>query len=477
MSTIAEQLADFATGPSLRDDAGLGAPMVPYALDTLAVILAGSAEPSSRPVVRTVIEAAGKAEAILIGHGQAASAWDAALVNGAAAHALELDDDHRIAVLHPGAVVAPAALAAAEAEGASGTTFLRAMLVGYEVMCRLGQVFRGSQFYHGVHPTSLCGVFGAAAAAAVAMGLDRETFVNTLGIAGTQASGLTEWRTAGTWIKRLHPGRAAQTGVLSARLARNGFTGPATIFEGEGGFFRAYSFGEIIDAEAMTRDLGRTYSAFGTAIKPYPCCRFGHGAIDLAIAAHQDGLKTDAIAGIGVRIYRTDVLTYHSEPKNPVDAQFNLPYMIAVALLRGRVGLEDFTEEAIRARVVRDLCAKVAVTDDPEFTADYPDLYKVELTIDLRDESRRTYFSDCPNGDPEAARYRNAPQIFHEDVRAKVASMLAQCGFGDRVAAFQASVEELPSAASLDPLCDILRAPAYRGAPPLRRAKSFEPSN
>jgi 2-methylcitrate dehydratase PrpD len=226
----------------------------------------------------------------------------------------------------------------------------------------------------------------------------------------------------------------------------------------------------------MTRELGRTYSAFGTAIKPYPCCRFGHGAIDLAIMARQDGIKANAIARIGVRIYRTDVLTYHNEPKNPVDAQFNLPYMIAVALLRGRVGLEDFTEEAIRAHDVLDLCGKVAVTDDPQFTADYPDIYKVELTIDSRDGSRRTYFSDCPNGDPEAERYRDAPQLFHEDARAKVSSMLAQCGFGDRVTTLRARVEELPSAASLDRLCETLRAPPDRGAPP-RRAKSLGPLN
>ena len=315
MRTIAEELADFATAPSLARDEPSSARMIPYALDTLAVILAGSGEPSTRPVARTVIEVAGKPEATIVGYGLAGPAWEAALVNGAAAHALELDDDHRIAVLHPGAVVAPAALAAAEAERASGSTFLRAMLVGYEVMCRLGQVFRGSQFRHGVHPTSLCGVFGAAAAASVAMGLDRDTFVNALGIAGTQAFGLTEWRTAGTWIKRLHPGRAAQSGVLSARLARNGFTGPSTIFEGPGGFIQTFSFGEPVDTDAMRRDLGQDFSAFGTAIKPYPCCRFGHGAVDLSILAHQEGIRANAIESIGIRIYRTDVLTYHPEPR------------------------------------------------------------------------------------------------------------------------------------------------------------------
>src|SRR4051794_10271392 len=190
-----------------------------YALDTLTVALCGTIAPSSAAVARTILSACGKAEATVLGVGRVTSAWDAALANGAVAHALELDDDHRVAVLHPGAVVVPAALAAAEASQATGLAFLRALLIGYEVACRLGEVFRGSQFYHGVHPTAVCGVFGAAAAAGVAMGLDRDAMVRALGIAGTQASGLTEWRADGSWIKRLHPGRAAQSGVLAARLS------------------------------------------------------------------------------------------------------------------------------------------------------------------------------------------------------------------------------------------------------------------
>lgn len=459
MTTIAERMADLALEVAKGADRDLARRMIPYSLDTLAVILAGSAAPSSRAVARTVAEVAGKPEATIAGSGLAVAAWDAALANGTAAHALELDDDHRIAVLHPGAVIGPAALAASEAAGASGLTFLRAMLIGYEITCRLGEVFRGSQFYHGVHPTSLCGVFGAAGAAAVALGLGREEFVHALGIAGTQASGLTEWRTAGTWIKHLHPGRAAQTGVLSARLARQGFTGPATILEGPGGFFRAFSYGETIDAEAMTRGLGSDYRALGTAFKPYPCCRFGHGALDLAIRAHEDGIAAGSIRSIQVRIYRTDVLTYHAEPKSVVDAQFNLPYALAVALLRGAVTLGDFTAEAIGSPEVLALSRKVGVVEDPQFTAEYPEVYKVELRIDLGDGAQRTYFSDCPNGDPEAARYRQAPERFLDDVRDKAASLLAECGFSSRAAALRKSVEALAEAPDMDAVGDCLRPP------------------
>jgi 2-methylcitrate dehydratase PrpD len=366
-----------------------------------------------------------------------------------------LDDDHRVAVLHPGAVVVPAALAAAEAENTSGLTFLRSMFVGYEVMCRLGEVFRGSQFHHGVHPTALCGVFGAAAAAAVAMNLDRDAFVRALGIAGTQASGLTEWRADGSWIKRLHPGRAAQSGVLAARLAREGFTGPATIFEGEGGFFRAFSYGETIDPGCMTRGLGEDHHAFGTAIKPYPCCRFEHGAIDLAIAANQHGIGADDIEAANIRIYSTGVLSYHQQPKSAVDAQFNVPYAIAVALLRGHVGLGDFTDEAIRDREVLALCRRIHVKEDPDFSSHYPEEYRVELELVLKNGDRRKSFSDCPSGDPVAAQYRSKPDLLGQEVERKVSSLLTEVGFGDRTDRLKACVETLADAPNLHELSSL----------------------
>jgi 2-methylcitrate dehydratase PrpD len=455
LATIAETLADFVVGDALKSDKSLPLGMRVYALDTLAVTLAGVVAPSSAPVARTILAACGKPEATVMGVGRVTSAWDAALANGAFAHALELDDDHRVAVLHPGAVVVPAAFAAAEAESASGLTFLRSMFVGYEAMCRLGEVFRGSQFHHGVHPTALCGVFGAAAAASVAMGLDRAAFVRALGIAGTQASGLTEWRADGSWIKRLHPGRAAQSGVLAARLAREGFTGPATIFEGDGGFFRAFSYGEPIDPGCMTRALGEDHHAFGTAIKPYPCCRFEHGAIDLAITAHENGVAADGIQAANIRIYRTGVLSYHHRPKSVVDAQFNVPYAVAVALSRGRVGLADFTDEAIRDRRTLALSGRVHVKEDPDFSAHYPDEYRVELELVLKNGDKRVSFSDCPSGDPAAARYRGQPELLAQEVDRKVSSLLTEVGFGDRADRLKDCVATLAEAPHLHELASL----------------------
>lgn len=456
MTTIAEALADFALRSWPARDTTLQRRMGLYALDTLAVTLAGTVAESSAPMRRVILSACGKPEATVMAVGRVTSAMDAALANGTFAHALELDDDHRVAVLHPGAVVVPAALAAAEAANASGLRFLHALLIGYEVVCRAGEVFRGSQFYHGLHPTALCGVFGAAAAAATAMDLGHDAFVNALGIAGTQASGLTEWRADGSWIKRLHPGRAAQSGVLAARLAQEGFTGPATIFEGDGGFFNAYSFGEAIDTAAMTRDLGTDFRAFGTAIKPYPCCRFGHGAIDLAIEARNSGIAPSDIEAISIRIYRTDVLSYHQEPTNPVDAQFNVPYAVAVALLRGGVGLADFTDAALTSPTVLGLCRRITITEDPDYTAKYPAEYWVALTVRLRDGSERRFLSKCPSGDPEAAQYRADPDLLHREVERKVADVLTECGFGERVAPLSKAVGGLADAPDVRTLASIL---------------------
>jgi len=432
---------------------------VTYALDTLAVTLAGFVAPSSGPVLRVLTAAAGKPDATIFGVGRVTSVFDAALGNGAMAHALELDDDHRIAVLHPGAVVVPAAFAVAEATGASGRDFLSGLLAGYEVVCRLGEVFRGSQFYHGVHPTPLCGVFGAALAAATILRLDTETTVQALGIAGTQASGLTEWKADGSWIKRLHPGRAAHAGVLSAYLAREGFTGPATIIEGAGGFFNAFGYGEPLDVAGATAGLGAVLHGTGTAIKPFPCCRFAHGAIDLALEAHGLGIKLASIASIALKIYRTDVLSYHARPINPVDAQFNLPYVVAVALAVGRVTLGDFTDAAIARPKLLDLCARTSVVEDPDFNAKYPGEYWVELKLRLTDGSERKFLSTCPSGDPEAQRYAGDPGLLHREAQAKTRALLAECGFGAIAEKFITAVEALPKAPDVRLVADLLGRP------------------
>jgi 2-methylcitrate dehydratase PrpD len=401
----------------------------PYVLDTLAVMIAGSTADSSRILVDAVARFAPSPSATVAGLGRRTDASHAALLNGAFAHALELDDDHRVAVLHPGAVIVPAALAACEHSKASGRVFLTAVLAGYELTCRLGLAYRGSHFDHGLHPTAIFGAFGAALAASVGMRLNAGATTNALGIVGTQASGLTEWRSDGSWIKRLHPGRAAQSGFLSACLADAGFTGPETILEGPGGFFRAMGHGKTIDIPSIHADLKNRFHGLDTALKPYPCCRFMHGAIDLALEAYEKGVLTDAISRIDIRIYETNVLTYHQRPVNNVDAQFNVPYGVACALMQGKLGLTDYQAKSIERTDILDLCSRINVSSYPPYTEAYPDVYNVELLITLKDNNVVRLHSTCPSGDPEAKIYQADPSRLTREAENKAVQLLNECGF------------------------------------------------
>lgn len=457
--SLAERLASFFCGPQFQESpADTLERMKLYVLDTLAAALGGTTAESSRTMARALLGSGG-GPATVFGTGVMASAADAALLNGAAAHALELDDDHRVSVIHPGAVVVPAAFAMAEFANASGRDFLRGVLAGYEVAIRIGEAFEGGRLYrNGFHPTAVCGVFGAAAAGACILGLDKIGFTRAMGIAGTQAAGSVEWKTDGSWIKRLHPGRSAQSGIIAALLARQGFTAPATIFEGEFGIFRAMAHGQAIDSEALTRRLGIEFRALGTAIKPYPCCRFSHGTLDLAIEAYRRR-GAAPIRSVEVRVFQTDVLTYHPVPRNAVEAQFNVPYLVATALTQGAVRLSDFTDAAIQRPDVLALAGRVTVVEDAQFSAAYPEVYHAVLDVHYEDGTHKRLQNDCPSGDPEAALYREDPAAFGRETVAKAHSVLGECGFGARSADLVRLTGSLDHAANVRSLSEIMLPP------------------
>lgn len=452
VAPIAARFAEFAHALAAAPVKSRHDPIKLYILDTLAVMIAGARADSSASMIRALDRLGSGKTATVAGIGKSASAQDAALLNGAFSHALELDDDHRVAVLHPGAVIVPAALAACELTGASGRKFLTATLAGYEIMCRLGLAYRGSHFDHGMHPTAIFGVFGAALAAGVGMGLDAAGLTRALGIAGTQASGLTEWRRDGSWIKRLHPGRAAQSGVLAAALAAEGFTGPATILEGEGGFLNAMGHGKVIDLPAITDALGTRLHALDTAIKPYPCCRFMHGALDLALEAYATGIRPEHIESVDIRIYETGVLNYHQIPFNNVDAQFNVPYGVACALAQGNVSLSDYEAESIGRGEILELCRRINVASYEPYTDAYPDIYNVELVLHYRDGRTLNLHSVCPSGDPEAERYRLDPTALGRETRQKAQRLLVDSGFGHIVDPLIEGVEALWDSKDLNDL-------------------------
>jgi 2-methylcitrate dehydratase PrpD len=368
-----------------------------------------------------------------------------------------MDDDHRLGTVHVGAVVIPAALAVAEATGCDGKTFLRAITMGYEVMCRVGEALLGKQFYAGFHPTSSCGVFGAAAATAVILGLDLKAFVNALGIAGTQSFGLGEWRADGSWIKRFHPGRSAQSGVLAARLAAEGFTGPATILEGANGWLQAFSYQKEYDPELITRNLGTSYTAALTAFKPYPGCRFAHTALDLGYDFHhRDGIRAEDIEQVAVRVYKTDILNYVHRPSTAVIAQFCVPYLLAVMLAKGQVALTDLTAEAIQQSDILALSDRIDVREDDEFTAAYPEKYFTEVRLRLKSGQEVSRQSDIPRGDPEAAEYQQAPELFEQQIDEKFRSLLTNTVYETRIDSIVQSVNQIPHLPDLNSLTTLI---------------------
>jgi 2-methylcitrate dehydratase PrpD len=323
---------------------------------------------------------------------------DAAFVNGCVGNVLEMDDFYRTALVHPGPVVVPAALAAAEEIDAPADALLDAVVRGFEAMIRMGRSV-GPRHYKFFHNTATCGVFGSAAAAGFLYGLDGDELVNALGNAGTQASGLWQCRLEDSMTKQLHNGRAAQSGLIAAQLARHGFTGPTQILEGPLGFFNATCPDGWPEKLLMEPDAA--WLIHGTSFKPWPACRHTHATIDAALAMRAEIGETE--------IRRITVETYHDavaicdnpRPKTAVEAKFSLQHASAAVLLRGTPTLDDFDVPATRDPTIAALRAKVDLHERAAYSAAYPAHFAASLRIELADG--RTLGHDIPDalGDPE----------------------------------------------------------------------------
>jgi len=440
-NTIAEIFADFILNLNqkiisrhVKDRAAM------RVLDFLAVALAGSQINSSRIMVEVMKELGGEPESVVLGEEWRSSCTSAALANGTMAHASDFDDDHRSATMHPGAVVVSAALALAEKEGSQGLDLVEAIVAGYEVVCRVGEAFLGTQYHEGFHPTGTCGVFGSAAAAAKILGLSHRETVSALGIAGTQAAGLEEWKTDGTWIKRMHPGKAAQSGILAALLARRGYTGPATIFEGKYGFLNAFSFERTYDQEKITKDLGKVFVGHETAFKPYPCCRFLHQVIDGVLdIVEKESVLPAMIEKVNVKTFKVGIDTLMKpikrryQPETIVDAQFSIPFAVGAAVARKRVSLSEFTEESIHDPEILRIASKVYGEEKEEYTNRYPEKFPTSIEIRLKDNRVLSHYADLPSGDPAKKEYVDDPSRFNEEIVNKFHQVVSEISpFSDR---------------------------------------------
>lgn len=320
---------------------------------------------------------------------------DAFLAAGLA-HTLEIDDLHRASVTHPGCVVVPVAWHLARQRGASGREFLVAVLHGYEAMTRVGMA-AGPGHYQLWHATSTCGVFGAAMAAATLMALDRRQTVWALGSAGTQSSGLWQFLPDGVMSKHLHAARAAEAGVTAAGLAAVGFSGAERILEGEQGFFRALC--PDAQPDALLHEPTARWQLRNTSIKPWPCCRHTHPAIDAALDLHAR-VGGDEPAAVDICTYQAalDVCDRPS-PQTPYAAKFSLQHCVNVALADGAVDFTSF-DAPVRARLAA-ASARTQLSASPAFNDDYPERWGAEVRVRLSSGQTLSARKLACKGDPE----------------------------------------------------------------------------
>ncbi len=331
-------------------------------LDFLGVSVRGSRSQSAR-IVRNIFSTGGDSHNINRGStviggdppdicesstvtGNTTTPLDAALANGVSAHCLDLDDGHRLAQLHPGACVIPAALALAESYHKSGKEFITALVVGYQVAIKTGMILNPGHRQKGFHSTGTCGTLGAAAAAAKIMELDEEGILNALGLAGTQAAGLLESDHAGSMAKHLHAGKAAQSGVLSTLLAKDGFTGAHNILEGKEGLFKA--MGNMKEEKNSLQKYGEgncsnnEFEILRVYFKKYPVCRHLHSSLDATIKIMKNkNLQITDIQDITVETYKIAACHNNYHPLTAEGIKQSLPVSLALAIIRGDLDLED----------------------------------------------------------------------------------------------------------------------------------------
>jgi 2-methylcitrate dehydratase PrpD len=406
VSYVTETLAMWVAGWRDRPlDPALEAAARVRMLDYAANVLGGGGREPVRVLARHAARHPGPFA--LPGGGRASGEW-AAWVYGASAHVLECDDTHQPSSSHPGAPVISAALVAAVEAGASLAAVARAMVAGYEVMCRIASASGpAAEYERGFHPTGTAGVFGAAAAVAVVLGLEPDRVASALGVAGSLSSGSMSFLAGGGENKVLNAGHAAQAGLVAARLAADGFRGPSDPFSPPHGYFAGHN--PRADPGALVAGLDHGPPAIErTSLKAHGCCRYEQAPIDAVLALRE----AHAIEPAEVAAVRVGVLSggwalvaepeaAKRRPANVVDAQFSMPFGAAIALLRGHALPSDHADASLADPGVHALMDRVHCYRDPALDALWPAHWPAEVTIELRGGRAVRQRVEHPKGDPE----------------------------------------------------------------------------
>ena len=454
--TIAQALGAriHAFGPSdLTPKARLRARIL--MLDTVAVTLAGA----DMDCVEMLCAVPGIADApgpcTLIGRGPRVAMLDAALVNGTAAHALDYDDFSSVFGGHQSAPILPALFALAEAEGYSGAAVMTAYAVGVETEIRIARAVHFHHYDKGWHPTATLGTFGAAAACAHLMGLSAAQIATALALAVSQAAGVKA--NFGTMTKPFHVGQCARAGLLSALLARQGFTANPAAFEHPQGFLEVFNGAGSYDAARIFANWAAPLELEddGIAIKPYPCCGSAHAAIRAALELRaQTGLDPAKIAKITVLVHpRRLPHTDNPWPKTELQAKFSVQYLVARALLDGAIKLTHFSEAAIAQGAVQALLGRTEAHPHPEMGDHSPSQWAAEVIVEMQTGARLAHRIDDLMADGGAVPPTTT------DMRDKFMDCAAAVGPADWASRLFAQVETCDTAPSLAPMLAMMARP------------------
>lgn len=379
-ASIAERLADYALNLTYEEIPELGRIKAKDAvIDYIGCIIGAEHTAEAAIINDLVLREAGIAEATMIGSWQKSSALYSAMANAYKCHILEFDDG--VCGMHTGATILPAAIAAAEQAGATGRNLVRAIVLGIETAGRICLAAGVSQNKYW-HSTATCGVFGAAMASGIILGLNREQLVWSLGNAGTMASGLWEFNKEGNMSKYLHCAKAAHDGLLASMLAGRGFTGARTIIEGEKGFIVSHS--DERHPERFFETLGSEYMIDRLSVKPFPSCSHTHAAISAALQIKErHGIRAEDIEQIMITTYADAIATarHNTTFRTPREARFSISGSVSAALLRGRIDKNTYSVEMIHDPELLKLVAKTEIKTDDEMTANYPSQWAASVEV------------------------------------------------------------------------------------------------
>jgi 2-methylcitrate dehydratase PrpD len=368
--TVSQQVAEFASGIRAAElpDA------VTQTVRNLLLDVAGLclAARNTDYVRACVASATSEGRATAIGHARSFGPYDAALINGTAAHGEDYDDTFEGGPVHTGAVIVPAVLAAAEHCALSGAQVTAGIAAGAEIMCRMSLVAPQATHKACFHPTAIFGAPASAVGVATALAFPPAQIAHAIGIAGSLSSGIIEYLSDGSSTKRLHAGEAAQSGIRAALLAEAGFTGPMTVLEGQHGFYKAFAPSKPPDFARLLDGLGREWVMATIAFKPYACGTMTQPYIDCAIELARSGIRADDIETIvcetaeGIVHRLWEPLRQKQLPPNGYAAKFSTPYCIAAGFSDGKAGFEQFTDDRVHDPALRALAAKVSYVIDPK---------------------------------------------------------------------------------------------------------------